>query len=168
MVQDFNSGIAGISYNVLNLPDRIQFMYGHNTQYSYDASGNKRRVIHQTVAGNVNVPMGTTNYTPIAGQTLTLITDYCNNIVYENEVLKYILTPEGYVTKNGSTAVYNYYLKDHLGNNRVVMSVNGRNYTAIQKTDYFPFGLPYPDGTNPERQPYKFGGKEYDEMNGLN
>jgi RHS repeat-associated protein len=48
------------------------------------------------------------------------------------------------------------------------MSVNGSNYTAIQKTDYYPFGLPYANSTNSEQQPYKFGGKEYDEMHGLN
>jgi RHS repeat-associated protein len=96
------------------------------------------------------------------------VTDYCGNIIYENGNLKYILNPEGYVTKSGSTPVYNYYLKDHLGNNRVVTSVNGSNYTVIQKTDYYPFGKPYPDALNPERQPYKFGGKEYDEMHGLN
>jgi RHS repeat-associated protein len=96
------------------------------------------------------------------------VTDYCGNIVYENGILKYILNPEGYVTKDGDTPVYNYYLKDHLGNNRAVTSVNGNDYAVIQRTDYYPFGKPYPDGLNPERQPYKFGGKEYDEMHGIN
>jgi RHS repeat-associated protein len=48
------------------------------------------------------------------------------------------------------------------------MQVYGSTYSVIQKTDYYPFGKPYPDGLNPERQPYKFGGKEYDEMHGLN
>jgi RHS repeat-associated protein len=48
------------------------------------------------------------------------------------------------------------------------MQVYGSTDSVIQKTDYYPFGKPYPDGLNPERQPYKFGGKEYDEMHGLN
>jgi RHS repeat-associated protein len=103
--------------------------------------------------------------TRIVDQT---VTDYCGPVIYENGNLKYILTPEGYVSKNGSTVVYNYYLKDHLGNNRVVTVVNGSNYMAIQKTDYYPFGKPYADSEFQERQPYKFGGKEYDEMFGMN
>ncbi|MDR2057043.1 MAG: RHS repeat-associated core domain-containing protein [Dysgonamonadaceae bacterium] len=39
----------------------------------------------------------------------------------------------------------------------------------IQTTDYYSFGIPFPNnGKAPERQPYKFGGKEYGEMHGLN
>jgi RHS repeat-associated protein len=210
---DFNRGISGIQYNVLNLPEEITFSGNHSTLYSYDATGMKRRIIHVTaenvlaiknpgtiwdkdlVANPASLESGTAGLattSPVAtspattSSTLSLpsvantipslsrftytrdTTDYAGNIVYENGVLKYILTPEGYITKNGTTAIYNYYLKDHLGNNRVVMEVNGSSYSVIQKTDYYPFGMPYKDGTNPERQPYKFGGKEYDEMQGLN
>lgn len=38
----------------------------------------------------------------------------------------------------------------------------------MQTTDYYPFGMPYANGEFPERQPYKFGGKELDEVYGLN
>ncbi|GHT29781.1 hypothetical protein FACS189432_09010 [Bacteroidia bacterium] len=80
-----NCGVAGITYNSLNLPQRIQFMYGHNTQNSYDASGVKRKVTHQTVTGNLNVLLGTASYTPNSSQIQnTLVTDYSGNIVYEN------------------------------------------------------------------------------------
>jgi hypothetical protein len=51
---------------------------------------------------------------------------------------------------------------------RIVLEINRINSLVNQKTDYYPFGKPYPDGLNPERQPYKFGGKEYDEMHGAN
>jgi RHS repeat-associated protein len=55
-----------------------------------------------------------------------------------------------------------------LGNNRVVLEINKVNSVVMQSTDYYPFGMPYTDGNYPERQPYKFGGKELDEMHGLN
>jgi RHS repeat-associated protein len=59
-------------------------------------------------------------------------------------------------------------MRDHLGNNRIVVAINGNSHQAVQATDYDPFGMPFSNGVNPERQPYKFGGKEYDEMHGLN
>ena len=180
--QNYYNGIAGITYNVLNLPDRIQSMYGHNTIYSYDASGVKRKMVHQTAKSGVVVPLGTTVYTPSASDVQsTLTTDYCANghIIYENGVLKRILNPEGYATKPSNSACY-FYAKDHLGNNRVVSGVQipVPGVTAYggpqQETNYYPFGMPFTvvcaprDGYNPELQPYKFGGKEYDEMHGLN
>jgi RHS repeat-associated protein len=78
--------------------------------------------------------------------------------------------PEGYAVRT-TTVGYtcSYYLKDHLGNNRAVAEISLATPKIIQATDYYPFGMPFPNsGKAPERQPYKFGGKEYDEMHGLN
>jgi RHS repeat-associated protein len=55
-----------------------------------------------------------------------------------------------------------------LGNNRAVLEINNINTHVNQYTDYYPFGMPYANSSYPERQPYKFGGKELDEMHGLN
>jgi len=186
MTQNYYNGIAGITYNVLNLPDRIQTMYGHNTTYSYDAAGEKRRVVHQTFKNTINIQLlGTLTYTPTASDIYsTLTTDYCANghIVYENNNIKYILNLEGYVAKQSNgTYKYYYYAKDHLGNNRAVYNALSTTPGGLpttfggpgQETNYYPFGMPYQivyapsDGISPELQPYKFGGKEYDEMHGL-
>jgi hypothetical protein len=59
-------------------------------------------------------------------------------------------------------------MRDHLGNNRIVVAVSSNSHQAVQATDYDPFGMPFPNGVNPERQPYKFGGKELDDMNVAN
>ncbi|MDR0824396.1 MAG: hypothetical protein LBN74_04835, partial [Prevotella sp.] len=56
MTKDLNRGIASISYNLLNLPETIQFMAGHSTTNSYDASGVKRSTTHHTVIYDVEVP----------------------------------------------------------------------------------------------------------------
>ena len=98
--------------------------------------------------------------------------NYCGHFIHENQgALKRILHPEGYIDRasNGTYAFY-YYLKDHLGNNRVVINSSG---AIVQETNYYPFGMPYSDrlvtdSKNPGLQPYKFGGKEYDTMFGLN
>jgi len=175
---NFYNGIAGISYNVLNLPEKIRFMNGHGIQYSYDASGMKHKAVYRTVNSNLSIPLGTTAYTPNESDVLTkLSTDYCagGHIVYENDNLKYVLNPEGYSKKQSNgTYKYYYYAKDHLGNNRATFEATASSFSPQQEISYYPFGMPftviYPprDGFSAELQPYKFGGKEYDQMHGLN
>lgn len=103
-------------------------------------------------------------------------TEYIGNIEYERQYstetaenatnydLLRIHNGEGYVDSDGK---YNYYRKDYLGNNRGVWQVNSNNITTIQRTNYYPSGLPWVDGEGASEQPYKFGGKEFIEMHGL-
>ena len=56
----------------------------------------------------------------------------------------------------------------HLGNNREVVDASG---AVTQVTNYYPFGAPYADATaskGSDVQPYKYNGKEFDLMHGLN
>jgi RHS repeat-associated protein len=97
----------------------------------------------------------------------TAVTDYVGNKVYKNGQLKMILTEEGYIEKTGSTYNTYYYLKDHLGSVRVVLSAQG---TVVQATNYYPSGTVIAD--NPRRtdqgvQPYKYNGKELDRTHNL-
>ena len=91
----------------------------------------------------------------------TTTTDYCGNVVYENGSQKYLLTEEGYITLVDSK--YHYYLKDHQGNNRVVISSTG---TVEETNHYYPFGGVFAATNNV--QSYKYNGKEFDSKNGLN
>lgn len=63
--------------------------------------------------------------------------------------------------------VYHYYMTDHFGNNRVVVNASG---TVIQRNHYYPFGTAFTENTVDEqkKQPYKYNGKELDQMHGLN
>ena len=83
---------------------------------------------------------------------------------------------EGYadnVTINPYGPFYYYYHKDHLGNNREVWkaaySINGTVTPAavVQQTSYYPSGLPWSDGSGVSTQTYKYNGKEFVEMHGL-
>ena len=74
-----------------------------------------------------------------------------------------LLTEEGYVDLSASTPAYYYYLKDHQGNNRVVINSSG----TVQETNhYYPFGDVFASTGNV--QPYKYNGKELDTKKGLN
>jgi RHS repeat-associated protein len=96
-------------------------------------------------------------------------TDYVGNIVYETAKNGSAITNRTRILVDGGYyegGVYYYYLTDHLGNNRVVVNQSG---TVTQKNHYYPFGTAFADkydnGTN---QPYKYNGKELDQMHQLN
>ena len=142
LTKDLNKGISNISYNCLNLPSAVTFSDGSTIVYTYAGDGAKLKTVHK-----------------IGGTTTT--TDYCGNVVYENGVQKLLLTEEGYVTL--SDGKYHYYLKDHQGNNRVVINQSG---TVEEANHYYPFGGVFASTGN--TQPYKYNGKELDAKKGLN
>lgn len=81
--------------------------------------------------------------------------------------LKQINNSEGYAHFGLNPKVYYYYYrKDHLGNNREVWRAH--DHKIVQRTQYYPFGLPWSEYKNPEAQPYKYNGKEFIEMHGYN
>jgi len=88
------------------------------------------------------------------------VTDYAGNKIYENGELKRVLVDGGYIENNA----YHFYLKDHLGNNRVVIN---QNDSIIQRNHYYPFGMEFADNSGDD-QPYKYNGKELNRMHGLN
>ena len=111
---------------------------------------------------------------------MKLKTDYCDNFIYENDSLKQTLVEGGYILyvypqgtspANQATDIsqltptYHFYVRDHLGNNRLVMNENG---TIEQVSHYYPFGGlmgESRDITSTHR--YRYNGKELDRMHGL-
>jgi RHS repeat-associated protein len=148
-----------ICYNVLNLPDTIQFTAGHQNYYTYDASGKKLEVQNITSRNILNLPQDT--ITRLVSST-KLTTDYCGDAIYQNDTLKEVLTPEGY-WQNG---LYYYYLKDHQGSTREVLR---QDNTVMEYSDYYPDGMRFWTSTsNSAALPYRYNGKELEAMNGLN
>ena len=89
---------------------------------------------------------------------------YCGNFKYVNNTLKEIRTDGGYITFSGSTPVYHYYLKDHLGSNRVVCSASG---SVEQVNHYYPFGGLFGESTGGDTQRYKYNDKVFDQTRGI-
>ncbi|WP_321308586.1 DUF6443 domain-containing protein [Marinifilum fragile] len=141
LIDDDNRGHE-IQYNLLNLPKSLN---GGALQYQYSATGEKLRKIF--------------------GSTTT---DYIGNFVYVNNALAYIITSEGRIVKPGTTYLYEYNLKDHLGNTRTSFQANGSIPTVLQNQDYYPFGMAMNTIQNDNR--YLYNGKELqdDVINGDN
>jgi RHS repeat-associated protein len=112
---DLNKGISLIEYNYLKLHKKITFSDGRTINFQYDASGKKLKEI----ASNGDVM------------------DYTSNVIYKNNVLYQISHGEGRIV-NG---IYEYDIKDHLGNLRVSFKDSSGIAKITQAQDYEPFGL---------------------------
>lgn len=172
LTKDLNRGICVIEYNCLNLPSGVDFTDGSRITYTYDGGGRKLRTDYYINPLTASVPQlaGGTG-TAGAEALVHTWTDYCVNKVYENDTLRMSLFDGGYVSYDAKADAsspspsYHYYVKDHLGNNRVVLSENG----AIEQVNhYYPFGGLMGESENlASSQRYKYNGKELDRTHGL-
>ena len=105
------------------------------------------------------------------GEAETTVTDYCGDYIYEDGAIERINTPAGYLSFRDNygdrldSPRHIFFLRDHLGNNRVAL--DGANGAIMQINHYYPFGMPMNAGLNTGFQPWKFGGKEFDRTAGL-
>jgi RHS repeat-associated protein len=176
MKKDLDRDIATIRYNVLNLPDVVQFKNGNQIKNTYNAGGQKLGTEYFTWLPGANAPVvnigDVLNISYSQGAIDQNGTVYIGNVEYNTKngnssltAISRIHNMEGYV-ENISNPNYYYYRKDHLGNNREVWLANTN--TTKQWTQYYPSGLPWVTTSNDNlsTQPYKYNGKEFVEMHG--
>jgi len=147
LISDQNKKITSITYNHLNLPAVINVAGKGRITYIYDADGNK---LQKITIDNTLSPAKTTT------------TDYIGGFVYEqvnNDVaqLKFLLHEEGRIRYEKATQstcpvlpdrfVYDYFIRDHLGNVRMVL-------TEEQKSDCYPPATVEPSKVQTEKQVY--------------
>ena len=168
MVSDKNKGISSIAYDINNRPLEICFSDGRKSSCSYDAEGNKHSVSYSLTAMTSAQPlipeMQSANAVSANATNGQKTITYCDNIIYDDgETI--VLNDIGYAKydKSGNLS-FHYYLQDHLGNNRVVMSEDG---TIEQVNDYYPTGALMGSSQSGEFQRYKYNGKELDRTHGL-
>ncbi len=181
LVTDLDREIVTIKYNLLNLPDTIQFKNGNQIINTYAADGRKLKTSSFTLMNPVVTPISQGNVLrnlkyecDVINEDIQLYHDnYDYNLTRDIDQdyagLTRLKTPEGYIA--GTTRVsgkwvsnYHYYRKDHLGNNREVW--RAYNNTVTQRTQYYPSGLPYYESEGQSLQPYKYNDKEFMEMHG--
>ena len=129
------------------------------------------RTIHRTAVRGIRVSTNS-SHTLTASETLALdSTDYVGAFLFHGNNFDKYLFDGGYVTYSGSTPSLHFYLHDHQGNNRAVAefaTLSHVNASLSQTTYYYPYGGVFGDlGSYPESQPYKYNGKEFDRMHGL-
>ncbi|PWJ57065.1 RHS repeat-associated protein [Dyadobacter jejuensis] len=146
-------------HNHLNLPSKFDFGTSNVIELLYDGLGNKLRKTVKTAG------------------TTTLTQDYLDGIELKNNTVEAVYNEEGRAFNNGGTFRYEYVLRDHLGNTRVVFSDKNNsgsidNTEILSETHYYPFGKSfdgawYSDATA-EKYRYLYNGKELSEEFSLN
>lgn len=119
----------------------------------------------------VNAPSRCKRFWGNIGLEESKTTDYCANVIYQDGK-RMLLVDGGYVTFNDSLsygeglggACYHYYLKDHLGNVRVVFNDQD---SIEQVNDYYAFGGIMATSWGGDTQRYKYNGKELETVHGL-
>lgn len=169
MVRDLNKCISSISYDLNNQPRKIEYNDGRNVSYLYDAEGSKLSVSYNLTAMSSAQPqmpvMQSSNVASANMSNGQKTIEYCGNIICDGDETM-ILNNVGYAlyNKDNNLSFY-YYLKDHLGNNRVVV----REYGEIEQVnDYYPTGALMTSSKGGDTQRFKYNGKELDRTNGLN
>ncbi len=120
------------------------FPNSHEISYLYSANGTK---LARMVAGNT-----------------TDTTYYMGSFEYKNGELNQVFTSEGRVRYDETSGDYHYdyYLKDHLGNTRVLFTDSAGTAQVLQVSNYYPFGMRF--GQSPEvrkqSNDYLYNGKE--------
>ena len=133
MLTDGNRN-ATLTYNYLNLPKTVTI--GSNVMtYDYDASGIKHKY---------------------ATHVATM--KYAGPFEYDGSSnLKRVAITDGQVVYHADTLRFDYYLKDHLGNGRVVFD---ESREVQQETEYYAFGLTIPRTGTDAVNKYQYNGKE--------
>ena len=169
--QDDEKGIAHISYHATGMPRKVQFSDGSSTEYVYDADGNHLSTVHLTAVPGISVSRGQERELTAAQVQESDTTHYIGPFELRGD--RAVFRFDGghiYIpfAQTYQPRFFYYHVKDHLGNVRVTKIGAGEGGSVLQRMNYYPFGGMYEaeDVTN-NAMPWKFGGKELDQMHGL-
>lgn len=143
LVNDPHKGLA-ISYNYLNLPKLFDFPNEDLIALTHTSEGQK---LQKAVTG-----------------TVFSLKDYCEGVEYKDRDLETVYHAEGRVVRNGGNWEFEWFIRDHLGSNRVVFKEGLDGLEILQQTHHYPFGAPTEGAWNTPQptvqQDYLYNGKE--------
>ena len=142
MTKDLDRNICKIRYNVLNLPDIIQFGNGNQISHVYDAEGNRVKTTYYTrkataaiSVGNILEPKDSISNYSVTREFLNGNVRYIRYSTSSELFVDYIFNPEGYYRYYTSFDRYPfYYISDHIGNICQTWIYPAENYkVCVQK-----------------------------------
>ncbi len=154
LTADTGRRIHSIEYNAASMPSVLE-LSGRLIEYGYLSDGTKRYTYTYRTAGDmVSVPLDAVRL--YQGPFEMVGSEFAKSN------LERVNLPWGYFNASGSFFVYD---TDYQGNIQTVMRSDG---IVVQTTDYYPYGTPMQTSTGAEVNRYKYGGKEFETIGGLN
>lgn len=141
LTEDNTRGIDRITYNALNLPERIEFSSGDTIHYVYMSDG--RKILERYVSAD-----------GLSDRERAFVGSW----VFVDGVFDRFETQQEYI---GSDGMHYFYAKDFQGNILEVLNISTSIPYLEQHTEYYAYGLPHGDANYAEKNRRKFGGKEY-------
>ena len=112
------------------------FLFGQSLSRDIGNKRREKRKNHYLYAAGIKLRQKTYNNGSLEKQT-----DYIGNFIYQNTELAFILTDEGRIVPDSTGFAYEYFIKDHLGNTRLVVKDSSGTATLMSFAHYYPFGL---------------------------
>ncbi|WP_278985295.1 RHS repeat domain-containing protein [Segatella bryantii] len=169
VVTDANKGVVYTEYDLYGYPKHIYFNNGGIITYVHTPDGKKLQTTYTTAVSNVRKPYGEP-FTLTSSQVQSVVKKeyWGEDVVCKNGVPDMYLFEGGYADIRNDALTYHYYVKDHLGNHRIVQNEKGKVEASY---NYYPFGNTFDHFgelyASSIIQPYRYNGKEYDSMYGL-
>ena len=167
MTADLDRGIVAIRYNLLNLPDTVQFENGNRIVYFYYAGGERAGAVTTTYSTPISVPLDSV----YLGEDphFDMWEHRHGNLFYKMGSPSRLLFDDGFfelAERHGGliSQIPYVFVRDHLGSVRLVC--NGNTGEVVQSLEYLPSGVIF-RSRNFDRQPYRFTGKELLSAHGL-
>ena len=138
---DSYQNITSIDHLFLNLPLRVTYSGGNYLDWTYDAAGNKwlKKVNNGGVISEKR---------------------YLDNLEYTGSALEAIYFAGGRVVPEGAGYAYQYIIRDHLGNSRVMFKDTVGGPKIVQENHYYPFGMNLDGVFIGSNHKYQYNGKE--------
>ena len=167
MTADLDRGIVAIRYNLLNLPDTVQFENGNRIVYFYYAGGERAGAVTTTYSTPISVPLDSV----YLGEDphFDMWEHRHGNLFYKMGSPSRLLFDDGFfelAERHGGliSQIPYVFVRDHIGSVRLVCNVNTGE--VVQSLEYLPSGVIF-RSRNFDRQPYRFTGKELLSAHGL-
>ena len=169
METDVNNDIVFMEYDNFGYAKGIYFRNGSSIKYVHTPTGEKLKETYTTSVPNITKPVGLPfSLAPPEIQSVITKDYWGTDIICKNGEPQQFFFDGGFADIKGSGLTWHYYVKDHLGTNRIVQDEKGK----VEATyNFYPFGgfIEHFEElyTHNISQPFTFQGKEYTSMYGL-
>lgn len=169
METDANDGVVFMEYDNFGYAKAIYFKNGCSIKYVHTPTGEKLKETYTTSIPNITKPVGLPfSLAPPEIQSVNTKDYWGTDIICKNGNPQQFFFDGGFADIKDTDLTWHYYVKDHLGSNRIVQDEQGK----VEATyNFYPFGgfINHFEElyTHNIFQPFTFQGKEYTSMYGL-